>query len=276
MIHIKYNEIEIYIAMLNDLEIFYSDRYTKNNSWFYEYDKDQFDMIKSLLQVRTKLVEKLENGDEIVTIIGKTKSVGTDQKTYVKLFKDIGIQEKGKSTPKALQTRIQKQKDALQLSLRSLHNLSNKESLTALSKKLENDFNLIKRHKKVSSISVDNKAKIVRIYTKDIYCVVDEDTYKLGKYEISLCFIGKFSRIYIKNMNRLYADQYECEAPHIERGGYACFGNIESLLPKLLATADIYAAVVMIIRYLESFNKSDDRAWRYIKAFPIVKGKSVS
>lgn len=262
---------------MSDLRLSVRHNTAPNNNQYHVIDNEKEDVFKSRFNVGFKLIRQFNKEDKLVMVTPKKITAkNSSVKDYKSLMTTNYKNNNTKDSVKSLETSIKRLDANLQQKLIQLNKIRNtKSNKDEFEKKVESDFVLIKKHKKISGIEVDQKNNIVKVYTKDIFCEYDGDTYKLGKYCIEFHIFGKYTRIFILNTNRSYANGYECEAPHVESGGYACFGNITRLLPSLLANGDYYAAIVMIIRYLESFNESDDRALDYIQAFPIVKRRKV-
>jgi hypothetical protein len=75
------------------------------------------------------------------------------------------------------------------------------------------------------------------------------------------------------NLDRLVSG-YKAEgmqAPHVFPDGHGCLGNIEGILPQLMARMDVPTMLQTILAYLGSVN-TEDAAGRHVDKWPLVGG----
>jgi len=168
--------------------------------------------------------------------------------------------------------------DSLTKSLR-LHAESSAE-LTAIemgeSLLIPNDENLgrevaqIVAMKGIKNIAVSRDKTKIFVFTETLY--VENEKHKtrhvLGDFKITITLNKSPQETFLmQNLTRRgYEDHH---APHVDGNGKLCVGNMQEMLPPLIAAVDIAALIQIAIIFLQSVNYSD--AWgHYIESFPVV------
>lgn len=137
------------------------------------------------------------------------------------------------------------------------------------------DYDCLLRQAKVRRIRVLQDR--VEVYTK-ILCCTDPQTgllHRLGAFRISiLCLDAEDEDVeslldIFNESGTVDAFESGMQAPHVFANGYPCLGNAKGLLKKALGQRDYAAAVMIVIRFLQSVNVDDD-AGQFIDHWPLA------
>ena len=132
------------------------------------------------------------------------------------------------------------------------------------------EFDKLLTVEKIVDVRVDDNT--IKVFTETLYCV-DPRTKKrheIGAFRIELQVSGKVRWF---NLTRK-VDGYKggMQAPHVFNNGEACLGNMEEVIPQLVAHYEFAALAMIAIQFIENVN-IDDPAGRYINRWPIAAGK---
>lgn len=107
---------------------------------------------------------------------------------------------------------------------------------------------------KVREIEISNNK--LEVYTDMLYCVDPRSSknHKIGEFRIVISTDGSEGGIRWFNLTQII---YERSAPHIYRNGKACLGNIQEIIPELIAGHEYASAVMLAIQFVESVNTED-------------------
>jgi len=100
--------------------------------------------------------------------------------------------------------------------------------------------------------SVVVSGKVISIYTNriDIHTDTNLCPYHIGEFRIDIHTDGSEGGVRIYNLTNVH-DGYQ--HPHINYGGYCCFGNISSGVAKLLAEYQYVVLAQLLMSYLKSY-----------------------
>jgi len=100
---------------------------------------------------------------------------------------------------------------------------------------------------------------VILVYTKNICIQYENSIYSLGRY---LIFINPNSgsrntESIVRIINQDPAHHNDNLHPHVFDDGRCCFGNIEEMIPELIANNKLAKLIHLIIAFLTSYNKND-------------------
>ncbi len=132
------------------------------------------------------------------------------------------------------------------------------------------EFDQLLKHPDIERLEVVGK-KIVA-YTGPIFINYRQVDYDIGRFKIAIDSVGKDGAVRMMNLTRT-PDGYH--HPHIKAYGVACLGNIQEVLPHMIAEHKYAAAVSVCIQYLKSYEKSDQyHPYMEIENWPVAKKKT--
>lgn len=109
----------------------------------------------------------------------------------------------------------------------------------------------------------------IRVFTEILYCVDprSKKRHEIGAFRIELGVNGK---VHWFNLTRR-VDGYKggMQAPHVFPSGEACLGNMEEVIPQLVANYEFAALAMVAIQFIENVNV-DDPAGRCVNQWPIA------
>lgn len=109
----------------------------------------------------------------------------------------------------------------------------------------------------------------VKVFTETLYCVNPrtKKRHEIGAFRIEMSLAGG---VFWFNLTRK-VDGFErsMQAPHVFVTGKACLGNMEEVIPQLVANYEFAALAMVAINFVESVNV-DDPAGKYIINWPVA------
>jgi|GEM_PF-1437490 len=107
----------------------------------------------------------------------------------------------------------------------------------------------------------------VHVLTTTVYCTDPRDNvvHEIGKFRIELSLFG--NHIYWHNLDRWIHGR---QAPHVNHSGFGILGNMQDVLPPLLARGEFSAAADLAIAFVESANV-DDPWGKNISDWPVAQ-----
>lgn len=120
---------------------------------------------------------------------------------------------------------------------------------------------------------VDVWPGVIQVTTDLLFCQNPrtKKIHEIGKFLIKIDFGNDEPGVKWFNQTR-QIDGYKCgmQAPHIFPEGQACLGNIETIIPELIANYEFSALIMLAIQFVESVNLDDD-AGQYLENWPLKK-----
>lgn len=122
----------------------------------------------------------------------------------------------------------------------------------------------------IESPSTDSTDKqLVVLFTKPITIEYQRTKYKIGSFKIEIDFSGQLDSDNVKCTNLTRKIEETFDHPHINNGS-CCFGNIEEVVPELIASYSLADLARLLICYLQSYTRNDKyRPYRNIEYWPI-------
>jgi hypothetical protein len=145
------------------------------------------------------------------------------------------------------------------------------EGAVEIRDRLVREFNALLRIPKIEFVKWRGNNMIAR--TKDLYCI-DERTgceHHIGKFDVFIDNTTTEAR-FINLTHKIHGYATDMNAPHVFADGRACLGNMQEVLPKLIATYEWSAAVQVCLAFLQSVNVADS-AGTHINKWPISRTK---
>lgn len=125
---------------------------------------------------------------------------------------------------------------------------------------------------KIKLITVDNN--LLNVYTDIIYCQHPKtgNFHEIGAFRLQINLDGKNDGLRFFNLSRQVSGYNKgmMQAPHVFDDGKACLGNIQEVIPELIAGYQFYELIMLAIAFLESVN-IDDAAGKFIDNWPIAE-----
>jgi len=155
----------------------------------------------------------------------------------------------------------------LDAEIKTLENLSDKPSVG-----YGLEFDKIVRHSKVKAVRFEDG--FFHVLTDDLFIDNQRDGtfHHLGRFDISLSAGGGLKFVNLTQTIEGYSPNMH--APHVFEGGSACYGNLEEIIPSLIAAGEYASIIFMGIAFLESVD-TQDAAGRYVNRWPVVSQKVV-
>jgi hypothetical protein len=149
-------------------------------------------------------------------------------------------------------------------------------TMTFSRKEIEDALNQIKAMETVRNIRFDSTGTKLFFDTSMIYCYnsTHKTTHEIGEFGIRVDFKQTEMKKVMNWSNRTRRGANSHHAPHVDSYGFACLGNMQEMLPVVLASFDLPVIMSMAIQFVESANMSDQ--WgRLLDSFPVVNSKKV-
>jgi hypothetical protein len=133
------------------------------------------------------------------------------------------------------------------------------------------EFEQLMKHPDIERLEIVGR-KIV-IYTGPILINYRNVDYDIGRFKVTIDTLGKEGAVRMINLTRTINVGFRTgiHHPHIERG-VPCLGNIQEVLPHMIAEHRYAAAVSVCIQYLKSYeNSAEYQPYGEITNWPIAK-----
>lgn len=130
------------------------------------------------------------------------------------------------------------------------------------------DFEQMLKHPDLEKVEVF--ATKIYFHTGNITIEYEGQTYNIGKFRIEARTEGD-PPVRIFNKTRRVGGYHH---PHVDEDGDPCLGNIEYVVPELLAQSQFPALFSVCVQYLKSFTDDDDGApFYHLESWPLVNQK---
>lgn len=148
-------------------------------------------------------------------------------------------------------------------------------SCNSSKEKYERDYNALMKIPKVKRID-DISGDGFTVYTDMLYAVDPrtELEHEIGEFKIIInCSAGEKNEIILwLNQTRLVdGHEKKMHAPHVYPRGNGCLGELNSILPDLIAKYDFISLVMLAVQFPETVNLVDDAAGAYVSCWPLSK-----
>lgn len=124
-------------------------------------------------------------------------------------------------------------------------------------------------------LNIEYKDEKFLVYTDDLFIENYDEFYYVGKTIIEIGFMNNTIKVHRGEGNKcayksIWSSNNNAFHPHVNpESGTPCFGNIENILPDLLAGQELSSLVTLLITYLESVDERD-AAGEYIRYWDTV------
>lgn len=167
-----------------------------------------------------------------------------------------------KASIEVLQDEVRELQESLVIALRNLQ--AKQADYQKSAAKIPNfaaEFDVLAKHPDLTKIQISSH--VLTVYTKPI--VIDHcgTRYHIGRFRIKIHSDG-YVRMF--NTTRQVGGLYH---PHVRNDGDPCLGNIQELVPSLIASRKYAALVSLCIQYLKSYNR--EGPYDDIEVWPIAK-----
>jgi hypothetical protein len=137
------------------------------------------------------------------------------------------------------------------------------------------EFDQLLKHPDIERLEINGRK--VLVYTKPIAINYRQVDYDIGRFKIAIDTLGKDGAVRMMNQTRTVGNNYgdrSCHHPHIDAYGVPCLGNIQEVIPHMIAEHKYAAAVSVCIQYLKSYERSSQyRPYSDIDNWPVAKKK---
>lgn len=147
------------------------------------------------------------------------------------------------------------------------NNKSIKEILLLKPKSITEELENIKKHKHVKNMYYNSLRNTLHINTDTLYMTHPQregDRRLLGEMTITINL--EYFSVLFENLNYRRTSYWgeECHHPHVEQNGEACLGNLATMLCECKETGSIYAAYLLCLGFLETYEPNDPAGAYYV------------
>ena len=157
---------------------------------------------------------------------------------------------------KKLSTEIEGCQQQLVVSLRDLE--EKQQDLQALQgtdetglTRFAEEFDKLLEHPDIERLEINNKQIVV--FTKPILIAYNKADYNIGRFKITIHTDGSRGGVRMINLTRTIDGYHH---PHIQEHGVPCLGNIQEVIPHMIAEHKYPAMISICIQYLKSYDNS--------------------
>ncbi len=160
-----------------------------------------------------------------------------------------------------LRSAVEKSQEQLVTLLRKME--EKQQQLTAVSgtddaalARFGDEFNGLLKHPDIERIEVSGKN--ILVYTGPITIRYNRVDYEIGKFKITINTLGERGGVRMINRTNSASDGYGSRNhhPHVNHEGKPCLGNIQEVIPHMIAEHKYPAVIMVCIQYLKSYEKS--------------------
>ncbi len=109
----------------------------------------------------------------------------------------------------------------------------------------------------------------INVFTEVLYCIDPRSKrcHEIGAFRIELNLDGDVR--WFNLTRKVDGLKTKMNAPHVWSNGNACLGNMDEVIPQLIADYELAALAMICIQFIENVN-TDDVAGAYIDRWPVV------
>ena len=129
------------------------------------------------------------------------------------------------------------------------------------------EFDKLLEMEKIRDVRV--RDGVVQVFTDTLFCVDprSQKTHEIGHFRIDFNPNGEVRWFNLDRKISGYGNGMQ--APHVFPDGRACLGNMQEVIPELIANYEYAALAMVCINFVESVNVEDD-AGRHINRWPVA------
>jgi hypothetical protein len=147
------------------------------------------------------------------------------------------------------------------------NNKSIKELLLLKPKSITEELENIKKHKHVKDMYYNSLRNTLHIKTDTLYMTHPQrqgDRRLLGEMTITINL--EYFSVLFENLEYRRTSYWgeECHHPHVEQNGDACLGNLANMLCECKETGSVYAAYLLCLGFLETYEPNDPAGQYYV------------
>lgn len=257
--HIKLDEEGKLVLCCKEKNI---KKYGVNTQWFLFVDPNimyyESVTIKKLEEIEEKYIETSNIEDiskafEEHTINNLANKIQEQKERYEAIKRELNMYV----------ARVEEWNEKSKNCLKKIKELSEQEINT---KSLEKEIENIANHKLVARVTYNNLTNQLKIRTETIYMShpYEDDRRLLGKMEIKIKLDNYNVNFFnLGNRRKSYWGD-NCNHPHVGQDGYACLGNLDGMLIECKETNNLYAAFLLAVNFLQTFEPDDPAGEYYV------------